>query len=160
MRSGRAEGADSAFEDGARPACEIFLPWPGFNSRPGQTPGILPGADLDERAASFAEQLHPGWRYLKPGPRKLHTRNVFQVLGRDLESPSSFLLCWTADGAESEDEASKSTGGTRTAIVLASRQSIPVINFARPRARERLDDLLTRLQQTRAIEPAQDRPRP
>jgi len=43
--------------------------------------------------------------------KKLHGRNVKQVLGDDLKTPSDFLLCWTKEG--------KDVGGTRTAIVLA-----------------------------------------
>jgi len=69
----------------------------------------------------MASVIHPAWYRCSDYVRKLHARNCFQVLGRDLRTPSSFLVCWTLDGAD--------IGGTRTAIVLARNHSIEVINL-------------------------------
>jgi len=74
--------------------------------------------------------------------RKLHARNCFQVLGAGLTTPSRFVVCWTPDGAETEQERSRETGGTATAIVLAARRGIPVINLQRDDAMERLTRLV------------------
>jgi len=141
LRSGGADGADAAFAAGAlNPSgCEIFLPWSGFN---GCTRGMRPQQGVWSQASKIAAGVHPAWGRLNTPIRALHTRNVFQVLGSDLQTPSLFVVCWTPDGAETENESSRDTGGTRTAIVLAARHGIPVVNFARSGAQERLHQVL------------------
>lgn len=139
LRSGGADGADSAFEEGARRAggqIELWLPWRGFNGRDGVA--WLPS----EAHHGMAESLHPAWRSLSPGVRRLHARNVGQVLGGDLSVPVATVICWTPDGCESEATRSRMTGGTGTAIVLASRKGIPVINLRNPEAEKRLEAML------------------
>ena len=130
MRSGGAPGADSAFEAGTPAAQrEIFLPWRSFNGRSGALakPGLRGAIYFEERsaiwqrAATLAERYHPAWDRLSRGGRALQTRNSFQVLGADLESPSRFIVAWTKDG--------KATGGTGQAIRMAEDQGIPVINL-------------------------------
>ena len=150
LRSGRAEGADIAFEAGAcaaaDPLLEIFLPWRGFGSAEFSKahpelslyPGIVASPLQFSNATSLVEAVHPRFRLLQAGPRKLHLRNCFQVLGADLNNPVKFVVCWTPDGAVNEAESSRETGGTRTAIVLAERNGIPVVNLARPQWREDL----------------------
>lgn len=136
LRSGAADGADTAFEQGAIDCggtCEIWLPWPGFNQR--KYEGLYP----ERHHFEMASTLHPAWQYLKRAPQSLHARNTGQVLGQDLDTPSEFVVCYTPDGAETEQEVTKDTGGTGTAIRLASRQGIPVFNLARGQAR--LDEL-------------------
>lgn len=153
LRSGAAGGADSAFEDGvdcALPpdkldsAKSIFLPWPGFNERR----GILASFEQWDAAFKLAETVHPAWASLGRGPRKLHARNCFQILGLDLSTPVTFVACWTSDGAQREIERNSKTGGTGTAIVLADRNKIPVINFAREDAESRLKAILQNSNQT------------
>lgn len=134
LRSGAADGADSAFEAGCDAAggkAEIWLPWRGFNNH-GDT-GLYPS----DRHAEVAKTVHPAWDRLSRGPKALHARNVGQVLGGDIASPADFVLCWTPDGCESEATRSKDTGGTGTAIALASRHGIPVFNLANPDAKAR-----------------------
>lgn len=63
-----------------------------------------------------------------------HARNCHQVLGANLDSPVDFVLCWTPGGA--------TTGGTATAIKLARKHNIPVINMATEGWRETLESLL------------------
>lgn len=142
LRSGGADGADLAFEAGARDVpgahIEIFLPWKGFNNHPSQLVGVGPNALM------MAEAVHPRWKALDLGVRKLHARNCYQVLGRRLDTPSAFLVCWTPDGCESERTRSSATGGTATAIVLASRNRIPVFNLAREGRRAALREFLAR----------------
>ena len=115
LRSGGAGGADSAFEQGASTAKEIFLPWRGFN---GNTSKLY---RIDRKALDLAESLHPAWHRCSPGARKLHARNTYQVLGTDLETPSEMLICWTSNG--------KRVGGTATAIKLAESHGVEVINL-------------------------------
>lgn len=128
LRSGGANGADTAFEDGATAYCnethhdkykymEIYLPWKEFNFNK----SLL--FNIPQKAFKIAEEIHPNWKACKLGARKLHARNVQQVLGRDLNTPSSFLLCW------SEPQGNSISGGTRTAYELARQHNIPVYNM-------------------------------
>lgn len=137
LRSGAADGADSAFEQGwdQHPGCkkEIWLPWRGFNDH--STDGVcaIPSRLLD-RFEAIASTVHPAWARLKADPAKqavikLHTRNVAQVLGQDAATPSHFLVCWTPDGCTGEASRTRDTGGTATAIVLAERHGVPVFNL-------------------------------
>lgn len=126
LRSGGAEGADSAFEAGAdsgRWPKEIFLPWDGFNGRHGEH--VRPST----QAMDLGRRYHPNWGWLSPSARLLHARNAHQILGPGTcDSPSSFLLCWTPDGATYST--SYATGGTGQAIRIAVAWDIPVHNLA------------------------------
>lgn len=130
LRSGAADGADAAFEEGAKlsgvpGSTEIWLPWPGFNMH--ADTGLFPSPAHYEKAAT----VHPAWSRLKQGAKSLHARNTGQVSGSDLSTHVDFVLCWTADGCESEAERTADTGGTATAICLADRLGIPVFNLAK-----------------------------
>jgi len=116
LRSGAADGADKAFEAGSLPHLkEIYLPWPRFN-------GSRSTLDtVDQAALDIAAQLHQAWYKLSQGVRKLMARNCYQVLGRDLQSPVLFVLCWTPGG--------KGGGGTGQAIRLAKACQIPVFDM-------------------------------
>lgn len=142
LRSGAAAGADSAFAVAGVPA-DIFLPWPGFRGH--QSPLNRPTPD----AFAVAALVHPAWHSLVPARQKLMARNSHQVLGRDLRQPADFVVCWTEDGCESEDERSSSTGGTGQAIALADRFGIPVFNLARPDALDRLAAVIKRQDHSR-----------
>lgn len=114
LRSGGADGADAAFESGVATIKEIWVPWLGFNKSESKN---LPS----ENSYTIAEKLHPAWNRLTRGAKALHARNVHQILGSDLNTPSDFVLCYTHDGA--------TIGGTATAIKLATKLNIPVFNF-------------------------------
>lgn len=117
LRSGAAQGSDKAFETGcvlANGGKEIFLPWEGFESS---------NSNLiveNEQAFKIAEQYHPYYNNLKLGAKKLQARNSHQVLGWDLKTPSSFIICYTKDG--------KGIGGTGQAIRIAKGHHIPVFD--------------------------------
>lgn len=117
LRSGGADGADSAFEAGVTdPAhAQIFLPWRGFNGRSGQFTGAPPAA------YEMAENFHPNWDACSRGARALHARNCQQILGPQLDSPVDFVVCWTPGGSGS--------GGTGQAIRLARASEIPVYDL-------------------------------
>lgn len=125
LRSGGAPGADTSFEEGAS-SCggelEIYLPWSPFNNRvaDGVTYFLIP-EEIKEEAYRIAQDFHPGWNYLKRGARALMTRNVLQVLGRDLRTTSEFIVCWTPKG--------KIDGGTGQALRIAQAYKIEVVNY-------------------------------
>lgn len=124
LRSGGADGADGAFDHGARPDSHIYFPWPGFN-------GLINCrlARPTTAAYNMAAMLHPTWERLSTGARALHARNCHQVLGDDLQTPSRFLVAWTPDGCVDAATRTRKTGGTATAIVLAAKHNVPVFNL-------------------------------
>lgn len=139
LRSGGAPGADGAFERGAKDGggeTEIYVPWPGFNDHQG---GMV---RRTLEAEAIGSSVHPAWNRLSPAARKCHTRNVHQVLGFDLRTPSLFVVCWTPDGCAGAATRTAMTGGTATAIVVAERYAVPVINLQAPDAEERIDAML------------------
>jgi len=118
LRSGAADGADAAFEEGCRQhdgQCEIYLPWKGFNNHPSGW------SNLSLRAYDMAVEHHPNWDALSSGASKMMVRNSYQVMGRDCRTPADLIICWTPGG--------RITGGTGQALRIAQGQSIPVINF-------------------------------
>ena len=120
LRSGGASGADTAFQLGASAA------------------NIYRTGDSTIESMAIAARFHPAWHRCSSYARQLHGRNTFQVLGLNLKTPSSFLICWTRDSCISHSTRSIQTGGTGTAISIANHYNIPIFNLARP-------DHLTRL---------------
>lgn len=138
LRSGGAVGADSAFENGCdllHGQKQVFIPWAGFNGRKFRDGAVIPFAtmDLQERAERIAASFHPAWHKCSSGAKSLHMRNVAQVLGPDLETPSSLVVCWTPEG--------KLVGGTAQAIRIAEAHGIPVFNLGLPNIEQTLDEL-------------------
>ncbi|PZR90892.1 MAG: hypothetical protein DI537_17555 [Stutzerimonas stutzeri] len=139
---------------------EIFLPWKGFNGSTSRfypaplsdaaiaaaaarlAPDFDPSrildfdganadpADIAGRSLLIARHFHPAWDRCSQGAKKLHMRNVPQVLGQTLSSPARFVLCWTKDGG--------ATGGTGQAIRIADAIGIPVLNLQRSLVRQSL----------------------
>ena len=86
-----------------------------------------PTDNIPEKAFAIASTIHPYWFKkdgscnLKEFTRRLMARSVMQVLGKNLNSPSSAVVCWTKDGCEHRSSyAPLSTGGTGIAISVAS----------------------------------------
>lgn len=120
LRSGGAQGADSAFEDGVPQGSrkEIFY----ANDK------------LPLWTNVFTDMFHPAPDKLKDYPRKLMNRNAMQILGRDGDTPVEFVVCWTRDG--------KYAGGTGQAIRIAEYFGIPVFNLKNDGALEELKDFV------------------
>lgn len=120
LRSGGADGADTAFERGAEHRV-IYLPWPHFNGNSSARFGAT------KAAYEIAAEFHPAWDRLSEAARKLMARNTHQVLGDDVlrsEQYSRFVLCWTPRGSGS--------GGTGQAIRIARAYGIPVFDLGSP----------------------------
>jgi hypothetical protein len=126
LRSGGADGSDKAFERGAG-AKEIFY-----------------AKDATPEAMKIAAAFHPAWNRCSDFAKRLHGRNSFQVLGRQLNHPSLFLVCWTPDGCESHAERSIKTGGTGTAISIADNYGVRVINLFNRERREEMEAFVCR----------------
>lgn len=144
LRSGAAEGADEAFEQGCIEEGgdkEIFIPWVGFRGKPTNRDGYYFTREFNydgyKLAKNLAKTLHPNWDQLKDAHKMLHTRNVHQVLGLDAKTPSSFVICYTDKGEE--------VGGTAQAIRVAKYMRIPIYNLG---SDTQAADLLTFLKTT------------
>lgn len=151
LRSGGAEGADTAFEDGAKQHLirspkqfyDIYLPWDGYEGRrkglnyfiPEDCPPLL-----WRKATEIAKDTHPDWNACSKGARTLHTRNVFQVLGHKLDDPSKFLICWAE-----VDRKGTPKGGTATAWRIAKEHNVRCFNINTTFDLFELDDFLLNL---------------
>ncbi len=130
LRSGGAEGADKAFELCATKK-KIFQPdIREYND------------ELWRKASNIAREHHPVWHNLKEQTRMYLVRNVFQVLGKDLDNPSDFLVCWTPDGAVNKNQRSKETGGTGQTIAVADSYDVSIFNLKRKKDKKHFEKIL------------------
>ena len=138
-RSGDADGADKAFARGVKDKKNIerYIPWKGFN-----------GSDSplyhkpSKEAYDIASKHHKRWNYLDESVKKLMARNVYQILGLDLNTPVDFVICWTPCGSQTDKQRSIKTGGTGLAISLADSLGIKVYNLANNFSHSKMYDLL------------------
>lgn len=174
LRSGKAGGADAAFQLGVQKYCisldkerpeaysankaEIYIPWNGFG-----TPGledwwdisldnlnmVMPG-QIDARNEIIGE-IHPNPVALrqKRGAFALHSRNVHQVLGANIlePRPSKFCLYFA-----SEDKHGNPKGGTATAVNLAKKHGVRCLNLNTPERLQKLESFLNELEKKRGIQ--------
>lgn len=149
IRSGGAAGADVIAEEAyfdainettAEPdQVEIYVPWKFFQATRGiNNPlhhlHVTPSDPvLIQRANEMVYNTHPNPRALTQGALKLHSRNMNQVFGLDLNTPIDACICWTENGIKS--------GGTASAITLCERINIPVFNLGSPNKEALLEQL-------------------
>ena len=176
LRSGHAVGMDTAFEkpvlahramedySGRLVPPEIYLPWTGFNgARPSKYYIDATKLPKHDEANELIKTIHPAYHRLTGGVKLLHSRNAFQVLGRDLESPSLFVLFWAEPIAFDKkgrliDEETKIVldkddisprafvkGGTNTAVSIAHQNGIPLFNLYFDEDIERFKEFLETL---------------
>lgn len=161
--SGNAEGADFACQSGAHfgllennihipsKANEIILPVRGFNQA--RLSHLITGdyklasnSSHYERAIKIARETHAVGDKLKGFALKAHARNVFQIYGFEMDDPVDMVVCWTPDGAQHFSEVTKDTGGTGTAIILASKEDIPVLNICNPHSLQQVVNFLSKME--------------
>lgn len=132
-RSGSARGADTAFEIGHElfrkstgiSRFESYLPWDGFNGLTQDSIHVVsPVLASYNRAKTIIQSIHPKYHRLSSDARMLHTRNVFQVLGANLDTPSTLLICWAKPRGVFSVQ-----GGTNTAYQLALQNNAVILNL-------------------------------
>lgn len=143
LRSGASPGADQAFEKGARNSggkMEIYLPYAGFEDhRREEKYNYLPAEFKNyAQAEKLAKKYHPNFESLAKRQKMFIVRDVYQVLGQDLNTPSAFVICWTEDGCKNDKERTARTGGTGQAISTASDYGIPIFNLKLQRDRKEI----------------------
>ncbi len=106
LRSGHAIGADKAFESGIinNVNKEIFI-----------------ADQATPEAIKYASNFHQYWNNCNDYIKKLHGRNAMIILGKDLNTPVRFLICWTKNG--------KDLGGTGLGIRIATKNNIKIFNL-------------------------------
>lgn len=137
LRSGGAEGADTAFEEGCTQANgkkDIYIAWEGFNGRYSRDGYLLSANYTTLKAAEeLASQIHPAWDSCTRGAKALHTRNIFQVMGSTLNIPSRFVVYWAPM------KKGVVQGGTATAVHFAKSGGIECFNLLNEEDRERVE---------------------
>lgn len=127
LRSGNADGADSAFQRGVSNK-EVYLPWPGYNGG-SEASLLVPRSSLKE-CSDKVRNIHPNAAGLTTSSLSLHMRNVTILLGGDLKVPSKFVIYW--------NPGYKKSGGTYIAVELAKKEGINCYNLNNPKEVEEL----------------------
>ena len=116
LRSGGAEGCDTYFEN----SCD----------KAGGKKEIYTINDANFKSDLIVKNYHPVWDKIQNTyARKLLSRNMFQIFGKDLKTPCNFVVCYTHDGVFRAKDTSIKTGGTGTAIRAANLNNIPIYNL-------------------------------
>lgn len=139
LSSGGAEGADDAFEAGITEVSDhrIIIPRNGFNGKHANEGYVNFGNAtqlMKNQCDALASRIHPAWDNMPRWMKNLHSRNVMQILGENLDNPVKFVLYWAP-----EDKHGVAKGGTRTAVVLANKLGIPTFNMLRKEILNRLE---------------------
>ena len=130
VRPGGPPGADMAFEMGCGSyPKEIYLPFKNFQNNP--SPHYL----TDEKFEEITK--HDVWKFVSDSLKKeepsvnmkalpnetqrLYARDVLQIFGKDLNSPSEKVICWTPDNEKE---------GTRITLYIAKFAGVPVENLS------------------------------
>lgn len=179
ITSGRAPGADTFAEEGVgdpetvrnyflEGRLHLFLPQEGFKGRDFGTvitnpqelaqarqillEKVYSAVGKPPRAISLSDSEAHQLVGAEPAIRRNFTRNVFQILRRNLDNPVDRVVCWTPDGCigpdtykpgkRKPDGTKEGTGGTGIAICLAHAYGIKVMNAEREDHRRILCDFV------------------
>lgn len=162
LRSGKADGADAAFQRGAQrfsgAKCEIYIPWKGFKGGEGLVDTYDITLDMVDREFpehadmrwDWVKEVHGGWEKLSQGARKLHERNIHQLFGKDLGNAylnqSKFVIYYAQ-----ETKGGSPKGGTATCVNLAKKQGIRTLNLLKEENWEVLENFLRGMEIKRGI---------
>ena len=119
IRSGHAEGADWAFEQGSQENTVVYLPWVGFNKQL-VSKATTKCVDTKE-GRELASKFHPVFAKLSNSVKKLISRDGYQILGDNLNEPVNAVICFTPHGAIE--------GGSGQAMRIAKANNIPILNM-------------------------------
>lgn len=128
-RTGAAIGADQKFASVSRDKTILYLPWNNYeigwvtNQTLEPHKNKIGCIEPSGNAISLASRYHPNWKACSDAARKLHGRNAHIILGRDLKTPSRFVL-YTA-----KEKFGEVQGGTGLGVRLARGYNIPCYNL-------------------------------
>lgn len=113
---------------------EMYLPWKKFN-----TDLTAKMAKPVETAYHYAAYYHKAFKKLPNPVRTLLARDVHVLLGESCRNPIRFLVCYSADGAETIKQINfKTTGNISFSISICDMLNIPVFNLGNKDAVSRL----------------------
>jgi hypothetical protein len=129
--TGNAEGADEAARLGSYLANGKPLIYTPFMSE-----------NLLSVGQNVAKKYHPYWDKMSSFAQKLHGRNYYQVFPLGYTHPVQMVICWTPDACDHHSKRSIKTGGTGTAISIATMESksTKVFNLANPKTLKMIMD--------------------
>ena len=133
-RSGGANGADHVVTQFCPPyQREIYIPWDGFNGLYHNGRDIIrwdfsPVKNDATATAQEVRTLLGAPQLTKQSHINFHSRNMMQVLGYNLDTPSDLILCYTDNG--------EFKGGTASALMLGRELGIKIINLGEPKNKE------------------------
>jgi len=143
LRSGDADGADTAFQSGAGKLFETWIPWTSFAKGPSrelQTQKEF----LEAEEYLLESDIIPWFKAMGPASQAFHGRNYRQVFGRNKILPEVCFYC------APDDLNGVPVGGTRTAVLVSRNEGIPTINVfteeGQEDARRFVHDLKSRTQ--------------
>lgn len=142
VRSGHAEGADMAFEEGAKEYTLVYMPWHDFGPKKKAAPARNyiyfddTPAISKKLAMESVDKFHPAPHHLKWGGRVCLARDFFQVMGTSGKAPVSCIVCWAEPKGKGYDEVK---GGTGQAVRIARANGLPVFNLHEVPATEVMD---------------------
>ena len=131
VRSGGMKGIDNFVETFTRKV-ELHLPWKGFDNKDSKS------TFNSEEAKEYAKRCHPTWDGIKPAAQAFFAKNVRMVYGKELKSPTQFVVIWSEDGAEQTIDRTARTGMAGHILALARQLRIPVFNLQNQDAEQRI----------------------
>ena len=144
LRTGDAFGSDENFLDGYNKAIAELPNMPPaevYYTRLANRRGLIhdPASgyfeaeqyETFEKAKVIAEVARGSFQNLKDWGIALHTRNVYQVLGPELDKRSWLCILY----AEPSGKKGRVKGGTNTALQIAKRFNVPTANIYTEEAR-------------------------
>lgn len=135
LRTNGGKGGEEALEAAVK-IKEIHLPWKKFNDHDSKF------NKTTDSAKSVIRNFAPSFDTLKPAVQIIVASKAHVILGKDLQNPVKFLICWTQDGAETVEERNPRTGFIGVGIALAASLKIPVFNLQKPDALDRLKQFI------------------
>lgn len=144
---GCPEGMDKAGQYGAyahgssdKSKNRIYSSWEGMSGikHNPEFGAYVPQDHFDnyEQAQALGLKARGSWEGLGRGGIAHHSRNPYQVLGDDLQSPVDFVLTWAPYARKG---APYVTGGTATAVKIAVEHNIPIYNLIDPELEDRIE---------------------
>ncbi len=115
--------------------------------------------DATPFAINIAKKYIRDWDNLDDGLKNHYAKSVMLLLGPDGLVQSKFLICWTPNGAESQDHVNRRSGNAGLCIQLARDYKIPVINLKRDNALDKLEKVLSKVEKakTNSLRPVKKR---
>lgn len=144
LRSCEENGSCSAFREGSAYEGEMFIPWEEYN---GSFSSYIT-SEFDDELIKKAEsicllpEISPEYSEVEDKVKKVMVRNVFSLLGADLNSKSKFMIYYTPKGELSKEDCVNTpeykTGLTAHQIKIAEYHNIPRFNSAKEEHFDRL----------------------